>query len=127
MEKATIEPVRDMVLIQPIEEDEKTHSGLILIPKTAKAREMRGRVLAVGPGRYLENGTKVPVSVSVGDKVLVMEYRLEISTGFQQVGQGERSPVLIPDGDILAIIHEPPAEPKPDTSGITLASERANA
>jgi chaperonin GroES len=100
-----IEPVRDMVLIQPIDDPEKTTSGLLYVPKTAKAKEMRGEVLAVGPGRYLENGTKVPVSVAVGDKVLVMEYRLEVSTGFQEVGRSERPPVLIPDGDILAKIH----------------------
>jgi chaperonin GroES len=122
-----IEPVRDMVLVQPIDDPEKTTSGLLYVPKTAKAKEMRGKVLAVGPGRYLENGTKVPVSVDVGDTVLVMEYRLEVSTGFQSVGRSERPPVLIPDGDILAKIHEAPAEEQPDTTGITLASERAKA
>lgn len=105
MQNEKIEPVRDLVLIQPLEEQEKTTSGLLYVPKTAKAREMRGKVLAVGPGRYLENGQKVPVSVAVGDTVLVMEYRLEVSTGFQSVGVGTLPPVLIPDGDILAKIH----------------------
>lgn len=124
MQSEKIQPVRDMVLIQPIDDPEKTSSGLLYVPKTAKGKEMRGKVLAVGDGRYLENGTKVPVSVSVGDVVLVMEYRLEISTGFQEVGRGERPPVLIPDGDILAIIHKD-AEEQADTTGITLASERA--
>jgi chaperonin GroES len=121
MQNETIQPVRDMVLIQPIDDPEKTRSGLLYVPKTAKGREMRGKVLAVGPGRYLENGQKVPVSVGVGDLVLVMEYRLEVSTGFQSVGAGTLPPVLIPDGDILAIIHPAVVEPMASEAAITVA------
>ncbi len=97
-------PLRDFVLVKPLEEPDKTLSGLLYVPKTSKARELRGEVLAVGPGHHTESGQLIPVPVNVGDVILAMEYRLEVSNGFQTVGQGERPPVLIPSGDIIARI-----------------------
>lgn len=104
VQNETIRPIRDFVLLQPMEDPEKTRSGLLYVPKTAKAKELRGKVLAVGPGRYLENGQRVAPEVNVGEVVICLEYNLATSTGLQELGHGERPPVLIPEGDIIAVI-----------------------
>lgn len=101
-----IRPIRDFILIQPLQEAEKTSSGLLFIPKTAKAKELRGKVLAVGPGRVLECGKRVEPEVKVGDEVLCMEFNLAQSNGFQDIGRGENAPKLVPEGDIIAVIEQ---------------------
>lgn len=62
-------PLHDRVLIQPLDEDEKTAGGII-IPDTAKEKPMQGKVLAVGPGGRDENGKVTPMDLKAGDKVL---------------------------------------------------------
>lgn len=106
MPNEKIRPIRDFVLVQPLDEPEKTHSGLLYVPKTAKGKELRAKVLAVGPGRYLECGKLIEPSVKVGDTILALEYRMETSNGFQDIGRGEKPPVIIPEGDIIAIIEQ---------------------
>ncbi len=104
MAKEKLIPLRDFLVVQPLQENEKTNSGLLYIPRNAKVRELRAEVLAVGPGRHLENGQVVPVAVKPGDIVLASEYRFEHSNGFNEVGRGERPPIIIPEGDVLAVI-----------------------
>ncbi|MBC7196785.1 MAG: co-chaperone GroES, partial [Deferribacterales bacterium] len=60
-------------LVKRIEAEEKTASGII-IPDTAKEKPQEGEVIAVGPGKVLDNGTKVELTVKVGDKVLFSKY-----------------------------------------------------
>jgi chaperonin GroES len=103
MQNRKVRPIRDFVLIQPVPEDEKTKGGLF-IPRTAKVKELRGTVLAVGPGRMLECGKRVEPEVKVGDEVLCMEFNLAQSNGFTDVGRGELAEKIVPEGDIIAVI-----------------------
>lgn len=65
----TIRPLNDRILVKRLEADQKTAGG-ILIPDNAKEKPAEGRVIAVGNGKLLENGNRLPLSVKEGDKVL---------------------------------------------------------
>lgn len=68
-----IQPLGDRVVIRTVEKEEKTASGIYL-PDTAQEKPMKGEVLAVGPGKVLDNGTTVKLDVKVGDKILFGKY-----------------------------------------------------
>jgi chaperonin GroES len=68
-----LRPLGDRVVLKPVEREERTKSGIVL-PDTAKEKPQEGMVEAVGTGRILDNGTKVPMELSVGDKVLYAKY-----------------------------------------------------
>src|ERR1700694_6318058 len=68
-----LKPLGDRVMIKPVDREEKTKSG-ILLPDTAKEKPQEGIVQAVGTGRILDNGTKVPMELKVGDKGLYAKY-----------------------------------------------------
>src|SRR6267378_8303171 len=65
-----VKPLADRVLVRRLEESEENVGGII-IPDTAKEKPQQAEVVAVGSGRILENGTRVPLSVKAGDKVLL--------------------------------------------------------
>jgi len=67
---SNVKPLRDRVLVRRLEEAEEKVGGII-IPDTAKEKPQQAEVVAVGSGRILENGTRVPLTVKAGDKVLV--------------------------------------------------------
>jgi chaperonin GroES len=67
---ANVTPLRDRVLVRRLEEDEQK-VGSIIIPDSAKEKPQQAEVIAVGSGRVLENGTREPLTVKAGDKVLV--------------------------------------------------------
>ncbi|HEX2952696.1 MAG TPA: co-chaperone GroES [Bacillota bacterium] len=92
-----IKPLGERVIVKPLESEEKTKSGIVL-PDTAKEKPQMGTVLAVGPGRTLDNGQKVPLEVSVGNKVLFAKY-----AGTEIKLDGETYMVL-KETDILAIV-----------------------
>src|SRR5579859_7497801 len=71
--KVVIKPLEDRIVVQPLEAEQVTASGLV-IPDTAKEKPQEGKVLAVGPGRFDDKGTRVPVDVKVGDVVLYSKY-----------------------------------------------------
>jgi len=73
MAKIKIRPLDDRVVVEPIEAEEKTAGGIVL-PDTAKERPQRGTVIAVGPGKLLDNGTRGELSVAVGDEVIYGKY-----------------------------------------------------
>lgn len=73
MAKIKIRPLDDRVVVQPIEAEEKTAGGIVL-PDTAKEKPQRGTVLAVGPGKLLDNGKRSELSVAVGDEVIFGKY-----------------------------------------------------
>jgi chaperonin GroES len=69
-----LKPLGDRLLVQPVEEEETTASGIVL-PDTAKEKPQKGKVLAVGDGRYDEDGEKrIPLDVAEGDEVLYSKY-----------------------------------------------------
>ncbi len=71
--KIKIRPLDDRVVVEPIEAEEMTAGGIVL-PDTAKEKPQRGTVLAVGPGKLLDNGTRGTLSVAVGDEVIYGKY-----------------------------------------------------
>lgn len=92
-----IKPLSDHVLIEPINVEEKTKSG-ILIPNTAeKERPEQGRVIAVGPG-HTRQGKIIPMQVKVGDKVLFTKY------GPNEIEIDNKEYLIAEQKDILAII-----------------------
>jgi chaperonin GroES len=68
-----IRPLHDHVLVKRIEEAETVRGGII-IPDTAKEKPQQGEVLAVGDGKLLEDGTRAPIDVKVGDRILFSKY-----------------------------------------------------
>ncbi len=94
-----IKPLHDRILVQRLEEEEKTESGII-IPDTAKEKPVMGKVIAVGDGRILDNGQKQPLVVKEGDKILFGKY-----AGTEVKIKGEEYLIMRED-DVLAIIEE---------------------
>ena len=69
-----LKPLGDRLIVKAVEEEETTASGIVL-PDTAKEKPQRGEVIAVGDGRYDEDGEKrIPLDVQAGDKVLYSKY-----------------------------------------------------
>ena len=92
-----IRPLQDRVIVQSIEEEAKTKGGII-IPDTAKEKPQEGKVIAVGPGKILENGTKTTLDVKVGDKILFGKY-----SGSEIKIEGEEF-LMMREDDILGVI-----------------------
>ena len=91
-------PLNNYVLIQRIEEENKTAGGII-IPDTAKEKPSRGRVVAVGDGAY-ENGARVPMTVKVGDVILFAKW----AASANDVKIDGADYVLIKESDVLGIL-----------------------
>lgn len=68
-----LKPLADRVVIEPIEEEEKTPGGIIR-PDTAKEKPQKGKVVAVGPGKRDEDGRLIPLEVKAGDMVIFAKY-----------------------------------------------------
>lgn len=73
MSAIAFKPSADRILVKPAAAEEKTASGII-IPDTAKEKPQKGEVVAVGPGKVIDNGSTVPVTVKVGDTILYGKY-----------------------------------------------------
>lgn len=97
-----IRPFRSRVLIQPDAPEEKTESGIILAPATEKGETATGRVLAVGDGRIMPNGARVPCELEEGQRVLYFRAPAQAVTPAERAKQGD--PVLIDEGDVLAVL-----------------------
>jgi len=92
-----LRPLQDRVLIERLEEEEKTAGGII-IPDTAKEKPMQGKVVAVGKGKVLENGKVLPLDVKKGDRVLFGKY-----AGTEVTIDGEDL-LIMREEDILAVV-----------------------
>jgi chaperonin GroES len=90
------------VVVEHVEQADKTAGGVFL-PDTAKEKPQEGRVLAVGPGRTLDNGTVVPVAVKSGDKVIYSKY-----SGSEIKIDGKEY-LIVSEKDVLAIVDAVPA------------------
>ena len=91
-----LKPLEDRIVVKPSEEEETTLSGIV-IPDTAKEKPQEGEVVAVGPGRF-EDGKRVPLDVSVGDKVLYSKY------GGTEVKVSGDEYLVLSARDVLAIV-----------------------
>ncbi|WP_432521186.1 co-chaperone GroES [Kineococcus sp. SYSU DK006] len=91
----SITPLEDRIVVKPLDAEQTTASGLV-IPDTAKEKPQEGEVLAVGPGRVDDNGKRVPVDVSVGDKVIYSKY------GGTEVKYGGDELLILSARDVLA-------------------------
>ncbi len=92
-----LKPLGDRLVIRPTPREEMTKSGIVL-PDTAKERPQEGTILAVGPGRTLDDGSKEPIEVSVGQKVLFQKYA---GTEFKL---DEEELLILSQKDVLAIV-----------------------
>jgi chaperonin GroES len=91
-----LKPLGDHVLVKPLSKEEKTRGGIIL-PDTAKEKPQAGEVIAVGPGRILDNGTRVQPEVKIGDKVIYAKY------GGMEIKLEDDEYLILRETDILAI------------------------
>ena len=94
-----LQPLGDRVVVEREESEEKTAGGIVL-PDTAKDKPARGKVISVGDGRVLENGSRSPMQVKVGDRVIFSSYAGETF----KVGEDEL--LLMREDDILAVIED---------------------
>ncbi|MGO3648552.1 co-chaperone GroES [Agrococcus casei] len=93
----SIKPLEDRIVIRQVEAETTTASGLV-IPDTAKEKPQEGEVVAVGPGRVDDNGNRVPVDVTAGDRVLYSKY------GGTEVKFGSDEYLVLSARDVLAIV-----------------------
>jgi chaperonin GroES len=93
----TIKPLEDRILVEPLEAEQTTASGLV-IPDTAKEKPQEGKVLAIGPGRVDDSGKRIPVDVSENDVVIFSKY------GGTEVRYDGKDLLLLNARDILAVV-----------------------
>ena len=92
-----IRPLGDKVVVEPLEGEDKSPGGIIL-PDTAKQKPQEGMVVAVGPGRYLDDGKRAEMAVKKGDKVIFAKY------GGTEVTVGGKDLVILDQDSIFAIV-----------------------
>jgi chaperonin GroES len=93
-----IKPLEDRILVKTLDAEQTTASGLV-IPDTAKEKPQEGEVIAVGPGRFNEDGDeRIPLDISVGDKVIYSKY------GGTEVKYGGEEYLILSGRDVLAIV-----------------------
>jgi chaperonin GroES len=92
-----VKPLHDRLNIKTLEEEEKTKGGII-IPDTAKEKPVEGKVIAVGAGRIKKDGTKMPLEIKKGDRVLYAKY------GGTEIKIDGEEYLMMKEDDILAVI-----------------------
>ena len=98
--QVSIKPLEDRIVVKPLDAEQTTASGLV-IPDTAKEKPQEGEVLAVGQGRWDDEGEKrIPLDVAVGDKVLYSKY------GGTEVKYDGEELLILSGRDVLAVIEK---------------------
>ena len=92
-----LKPLGDKVVVEVIDEPQTTASGIVL-PDSAKEKSQRGKVVAVGSGKMLEDGTRVALEVSVGDTVVFAKY------GGTEIDLDGKDLMILSERDIHAIV-----------------------
>ncbi|MFM2222725.1 MAG: hypothetical protein RLZZ78_982 [Armatimonadota bacterium] len=92
-----LKPLGDRIVVKPLEAEEKTSGGIVL-PDSAKERPQTGEVIAVGPGKTLDNGSVAPMEVVVGDKVVYSKY------GGTEVKVDGQDVLIMRQDDILGVV-----------------------
>jgi chaperonin GroES len=94
-----VRPLHDRLIVKRSEEEEKTKGGII-IPDTAKEKPIEGKVIAVGKGKIKKDGTKIPMEVGKGDRILFAKY-----AGTEVKIDGEEH-LIMKEDDVIAIIEQ---------------------
>lgn len=92
-----LKPLGDRLIVEPIEQEETTASGIIL-PESAKEKPMQGKVLAVGPGARKDDGNRASMDVAEGDVVLYAKY------GGTEIKLNDKKYLILRESDVLAIV-----------------------
>ena len=92
-----VKPLYDRLLVKRVEEKESKQGGII-IPDTAKEKPMEGKVIAVGSGRVEKDGTKIPLQVKVGDRVLFGKY------AGTEIKIDDKEHVILREDEVLGVI-----------------------
>jgi len=95
---ATLKPLGDKVVVELVEQEEKTASGIFL-PDSAKKKPQEGKVIAVGNGRVLDNGERNTLSVKIGDRVLFSKY------GGNEVTLDGKEYTILDEDQVYAILN----------------------
>ena len=93
-----LRPLGDRVIVKPVTKEETTNSGIILPDTVDKERPEQGEVIAVGPGKVLENGSRASMNVKVGDKVVFKKYSPD------EVKIETVEYLVISESDIMAVV-----------------------
>ncbi len=93
-----LRPLGDRIIVKPVAKEEITKAGIILPDTVDKERPEQGEVMAVGPGKLLENGSRAPVSLKVGDKVVFKKYSPD------EVKVGDQEFLVISESDVMAVV-----------------------
>lgn len=92
-----LKPIGDKIVVEPEKEEEVTKSGIVL-PDTAKEKPQKGKVIAVGPGKILDNGERGPMEIKEGDTVIYSKY------AGTEVKIDDKEYLILSQRDILAIV-----------------------
>lgn len=95
-----LQPINDQVVVKPSSQEEITKSGIVLPDTARKDRPVQGEVVAVGPGRQIKNGERMPMSVKPGDKVVFKKYSTD------EIKIDEEEYLVVTESDIVAVILE---------------------
>jgi chaperonin GroES len=95
--KVKLEPLGERVIVRPIEQEQTTKGGIFL-PDTAKEKPQEGEVVAVGSGRLSDDGTRIPMELAVGDRVIYSKYA---GTEYKD---GDDQYLILRESDVLAKI-----------------------
>jgi chaperonin GroES len=93
-----IRPLHDRVLVKRIEQQEQVRGGII-IPDTAKEKPQEAEVVAVGPGKFNEDGERIPLDVKTGDRILIGKY------SGSEIKIDENDYVILREDEILAVVN----------------------
>lgn len=93
-----LRPLGDRVIVKPVAKEEMTKAGIILPDTVDKERPEQGEIIAVGPGRLLDNGQRAPMGLKVGDKVVFKKYSPD------EVKVEEKEYLVISESDVMAVI-----------------------
>ncbi len=90
-----LQPLADRIVVKPIPKEEITKGGIVL-PDTAQEKPQEGKVIAVGPGKLTDDGTRIAMDVKVGDTVIYSKY------GGTEIKDGDDELIILRESDILA-------------------------
>jgi chaperonin GroES len=93
-----LRPLADRVIVESVEEDTVTKSGIVLPDTAEKEKPEKGKVVAVGPGKMLENGQRAAMSVKVGDVIIFKKY------GPDEVKVDGKEILVLEESDIIAVV-----------------------